>query len=473
MQFEEKLFIAGSFVEGNGTFIDVINPTNKEKVASVHVAGSEEVDRAVEAAEKAWPAWANCDPAIRAKALNKLADLIEENSNVLGMAQTIEMGRPITQSIGQDIPAVASMYRYFAGVADKVHGKTSLNVPGFFSMEIRQPYGVTAGIIPWNGPLVMFAWKSAPALAVGNASIIKTSEKSPLSALILASLVKQAGIPDGVLSIISGARETGELLASHMRIRKIAFTGSPSAGRAVAQAAARSNIKSCTLELGGKCPAVVFDDADLNDALFWCQMGFSYNSGQICVASTRLYVQEGIFDEFAKRLQAAVSQYPVGDPTEQASASGPQVDAIQHRRVLEYIDMGKKEGKVLVEGNAGNEKGYYVKPTVFVDIKDDAVVNKEEIFGPVAILHCFSTEEEALKRANDTEYGLSAYVFTKDVSRAIRFATSLEAGVVGVNTTIMTHPDLGFGGWKGSGMGRELGQHAIEAYTQAKTIFIR
>ncbi|PPQ94688.1 hypothetical protein CVT25_009543 [Psilocybe cyanescens] len=454
------------FVEGSGERIDVINPATKEKIASVHVAGQKEVDAAVEAAEKAWPAWADGDPSTRARAMHKLADLVDENADALGLAQSLEMGKPIKDSV----------YAYALSTHEykEIHGKTSLNVPGFLGLEIRQPYGVTAGIIPWNGPLAMLAWKTAPALATGNASIIKTSEKSPLSALLFAGLVAKAGIPDGVLSILSGARETGQLLASHMRIRKIAFTGSALVGKSVAEAAARSNLKSCTLELGGKSPVVVFEDCDMEDAVTRVLGGFNRNSGQICVAGTRLYVQDTIFDKFSQKLAASAESYKVGEPTDQSFSSGPQVDILQHKRILQYIETGKAEGaKVLTGGAAGDDKGFYVKPTIFVDVKDDATINKEEIFGPVAVLHKFSTEEEVLKRANDTEYGLAAYVFTKDVSRAIRFAKGLEAGQVGVNTTGNAHPDLAFGGWKGSGIGRELGDHSIDAYTEVKTIFIR
>ncbi|PPQ93615.1 hypothetical protein CVT25_000949 [Psilocybe cyanescens] len=473
IQLEERLFIAGKFVEGSGERLSVINPATKETIASVHIAGPKEVDAAVDAAEKAWPAWADGDPSTRAKAMHKLANLVEENVESLALAQTMEMGKPLPQSI-MEVYGVAYVYRYFAGAADKVHGKTSLNVPGFLGLEIRQPYGVTAGIIPWNGPLIMVAWKTAPALATGNASIIKTSEKSPLSALLFASLIAKAGIPDGVLSILSGARETGELLASHMKIRKISFTGSPVAGRAVAQAAARSNLKTCTLELGGKSPVIVFNDCDIEDAVTRVLGGFNQNAGQICVAGTRVYVQDGIFDQFAQKLAASTEKYSIGDPLQQATSSGPQVDSLQHKRILDYIEIGKKEGgKILTGGLAGDERGYYVKPTIFTDVHDQATINQEEIFGPVVILHKFSSEEEVLKRANDTEYGLAAYVFTKDISRAIRFAKALEAGQVGVNTTGNAHPDLAFGGWKGSGIGRDLGDHAIDAYTEVKTIFIR
>ncbi|KAH9481979.1 Aldehyde dehydrogenase [Psilocybe cubensis] len=473
IELKECLFIAGKFVEGNGERIDVINPATKQKIASVHVAGQKEVDAAVDAAEKAWPAWADGDPSIRSRAMLKLADLVEENANILGQAQSLEMGKPIKDSIIEAY-SLAYVYRWFAGAADKIHGKTSLNVPGFFGLEIRQPYGVTAGIIPWNAPLSMLALKTAPALATGNASIIKTSEKSPLSALLFAELVVKAGLPDGILSILSGARETGQLLASHMRIRKIAFTGSAIAGKAVAEAAARSNLKSCTLELGGKSPVIVFEDCDMEDTVTRVLGGFNTNSGQICIAGTRVYVQDIIFDKFAEKLAAAAESYKVGDPTDQSCSSGPQVDILQHKRVLQYIETGKAEGaKVLTGGTAGDDEGFYVKPTIFIDVKDDAIINKEEIFGPVAVLHKFTSEEEVLKRANDTEYGLAAYVFTKDVSRAIRFIKGLEAGQVGVNTTGNAHPDLAFGGWKGSGIGRELGDHAIHAYTEVKTIFIR
>ncbi|KDR84659.1 hypothetical protein GALMADRAFT_151449 [Galerina marginata CBS 339.88] len=471
VQFEERLFIAGQFVEGSGEKIDVINPATKEKIASVHAAGAKEVDLAVDAAEKAWPAWADGDPSVRTKALFKLSELIEANGEELKLAQTMEMGKSITES-GYDIAASAGMFRYFAGYADKISGKTSA-MPGFLGMEIRQPYGVTAGITPWNAPLVMVTMKVGPALAAGNASIIKTSEKSPLAALIVARLAKEAGVPDGILSILSGGRETGQIIASHMKIRKISFTGSTLAGKSVAQAAARSNLKACTLELGGKSPVVVFDDCDLEDAVAKIQLGFNVTSGQVCIANTRIYVQDTIFDKFGQKLVESLEKMQVGDPLDGSSFSGPLVDDIQFKNVSKYLDIGKKEGKVLIGGVTGDEKGYFVKPTIFVDVNDDAVINREEIFGPVTILHKFTSEDEVLKRANDTEYGLSAYVFTKDVTRAIKFAKRMEAGVVGVNVTLMANNNLAFGGWKGSGLGRELGQHGVESYTQVKTIFMR
>ncbi|PPQ96647.1 hypothetical protein CVT26_010637 [Gymnopilus dilepis] len=470
-RFEERLFIAGQFVEGNGEKLDVVNPATKEKIAAVHVAGTKEVDLAVEAAETAWPAWAEGDAGVRTKALFRLAELIEANGPEIALVQTTEMGKSITES-GYDIAASASMFRYFAGFADKISGRTT-NIPGFLGMEIRQPYGVTAGIIPWNAPLVMVTMKVAPALAAGNASIIKTSEKSPLTALVIARLAKEAGVPDGILSILSGGRDTGAIIASHMKIRKISFTGSTLAGKAVAQAAARSNLKACTLELGGKSPVVVFDDCDLDDAVEKIQIGFNVTSGQVCIAGTRIYVQDTIFDEFSKRLVASLEKMQVGDPQDQNSFSGPQVDAIQYENVLRYLDIGKKEGKVLTGGTAGDQKGYFVKPTIFIDVPDDAVINKEEIFGPVAILHKFTSEDDALKRANDTEYGLSSYVFTKNLTRAIKFAKGMEAGTVGVNVTLMANYNLAFGGWKGSGLGREFGQHGVESYTQIKTVFMR
>uniref|UniRef100_A0A8H7XRG9 Aldehyde dehydrogenase domain-containing protein n=1 Tax=Psilocybe cubensis TaxID=181762 RepID=A0A8H7XRG9_PSICU len=394
---ENRLFIAGEFVEGNGDMITVINPATKETIASVHVAGASEVDTAVDKAEKAWPAWANGDPSIRAKVLNKVADVVEENVNSIATVLSSEMGKILSDCIN-DAYYLAHIFRYFAGMADKVHGKTSLNVPGFVGMEIRQPYGVTAGIIPWNSPLSMLAWKTAPAMATGNASIIKTSEKSPLNALVFAKLAKQAGVPDGILTILSGGRETGELLSSHMRIRKIAFTGSPAAGRAVAQAAARSNLKSVTLELGGKSPFIVFDDCDFEDMLPKAVASFTSNSGQVCIAGSRIYVQDTIYDKFIQRLATSVESISFGDPSDPNNVSGPMVDYLQYNRVMEYLEIGKKEGNLLAGGVAGSEKGYYVRPTVFTDVSDDARINREEIFGPVAVVHKFSTEEEVLRR---------------------------------------------------------------------------
>lgn len=366
--------------------------------------------------------------------------------------------------------------RYFAGKAVDVGGESSLNSKDMVNLTFRQPFGVCGAIIPWNGPLLMLVNKVGPALTTGNTLVLKSSEKSPLSSLVIGRLCQEIGLPKGVLNILSGyGRPCGEAIAKHMDIRKVSFTGSVIAGRAVKKAAAESNLKNVTLELGGKSPLVIFDDADLAKAVPASAFSILANSGQACIASSRVYVHANIADKFMEAMKGAMVQMGVsGDATVAGTRRGPQADKIQFDRVMSYLDYAKENKfDIPIGGGREGSKGFFIEPTIIANAPEDSKVMKEEIFGPVVCINTFTDEAEVLKRANDTEYGLYASVFTKDISRALRVAKALEAGSVGVNCTSPTMAiDLPFGGWKQSGDGRELSKHCTDYWTELKSVFI-
>ena len=366
--------------------------------------------------------------------------------------------------------------RYIASRPLDVHGDSSLNTKDFVNVTFRQPFGVCGAIIPWNVPLLMFINKIGPALATGNTLVLKSSEKSPLSSLLIGRLCQEIGLPKGVLNILSGfGRPCGEAIAKHMDIRKVSFTGSVVAGRAIKKAAAESNLKNVTLELGGKSPLVIFDDADLAKTVPAAAYSILFNSGQGCVASSRVYVHANIADKFMDAMKKAMKEMGVsGDPTVAGTARGPQADKIQFDRVMGYLNYAKEQGLDMpIGGGREGDKGYFIEPTIIANAPEDSKVMKEEIFGPVVCINTFTDEQDVLKRANDTEYGLYASVFTKDISRALRVAKMLEAGCVGVNCTSPTMAiDMPFGGFKQSGDGRELSRYATDYWTELKSVCI-
>lgn len=370
----------------------------------------------------------------------------------------------------------AQILKYYAGKAIDVSGDSSLNTTGMVNITFRQPFGVCGAIIPWNVPLLMLINKVGPALATGNTLVLKSSEKSPLSSLFIGKLARDIGLPKGVLNILSGfGRPCGEAIAKHMDIRKVSFTGSVIAGRAIKKAAAESNLKNVTLELGGKSPLVIFDDADLAKAVPAAAFSILANSGQACIASSRVYVHAAIADKFIEAMKTAMVQMgPTGDATAAGTVRGPQADKIQFDRVMSYLSYAKENGlEMPLGGNRVGTQGYFIEPTIIANAPEDSKVMKEEIFGPIVCINTFTDETEVLKRANDTEYGLYASVFTKDVSRALRVAKALEAGSVGINCTSPTIAiDMPFGGWKQSGDGRELSKYATDAWTELKSVFI-
>ncbi|KAK4935339.1 hypothetical protein LTR10_023601 [Elasticomyces elasticus] len=461
---EERLFINGEFVPSiSGKKFDIINPNTEKFAASVYEGGVEDVDVAVEAAKEALPAWSALGAAERGAWLNKLADGIEKNIKEIGYLDAISMGRPY---IGDYLAgAAASFLRYFSSKALDVHGESSLNTTGMVNVTFRQPYGVCGAIIPWNVPLLSLVAKVGPALAAGNTLVLKSSERAPLSAIVVARLCKEIGLPKGVLNILSGfGRPCGEAIAKHMDVRKLSFTGSVVTGRAIKKAAADSNLKNVTLELGGKSPLIIFDDADLAKAVPSAAYSILSNSGQACIASSRVYVHSKIADAFLEAMKTTMTK--TGQPGD-ATVAGL-------REVPRPTSHAKEEGlDIPLGGNRIGSAGYFIEPTIISNAPEDSKVVKEEIFGPVVVINTFADEAEVLKRANDSEYGLYASVFTKDISRAMRFAKALEAGSVGVNCTSPTLAiDMPFGGYKQSGEGRELSKHCLDEWTEIKSVFI-
>ncbi|KAM0789770.1 hypothetical protein ACM66B_006623 [Microbotryomycetes sp. NB124-2] len=471
---ETRLWINGEFVSPiEPQTFTLRSPATDEEVAQVHVAGPKDVDRAVASAKAAQPAWAELPASVRAQKLLKLADLLERDAEKIARLDAIAMGRPVGTQ-GLDIAVSAARLRYEAGLAQTLVGESSLLTPGQLSLVLRQPLGVTAGILPFNVPIIMMIGKMAPSIAAGNSILLKSSEKAPLAVLYIASLTKEAGIPDGIVSCLSGLGQTGALLASHMEIRKISFTGSTRTGRLIAKAAAESNLKDVALELGGKSPAIVFDDADLDKAIPALDFSIRWNSGQICMANSRIYVHKRISEEFKKRFIDSYKSFKQGDPLDPSTGMGPQADSIQAKIVQSYIDIGKQDGKLETGGQKVGDKGNFFEPTVFSGVPDDSRLNKEEVFGPVVVIHEFEDEADVVRRANDTEYGLYAAVFTKDIDRAIRVAKKLEAGTVGINATSpSTANEVVFGGWKTSGMGREQGIESVKRWTEEKSVIIK
>ncbi|KAF2024740.1 aldehyde dehydrogenase-like protein [Setomelanomma holmii] len=477
-QIETRLFINGEFVKSsNGKTFDITNPATLKHVAKVHEASEQDTDDAVAAAKAAFPSWSTLSPDKRAQYFKKLASLIRENNEELGALEAASMGKPLGAFF--DAYACAAKWDRYAEAGYNVQGTTSVQSPGFLNMTLRQPYGVVAAIIPWNVPLLFLASKLAPALIVGNTVVLKSSEKAPLTSAKIAVLVQQAGFPPGVINIISGfGNVSGSILSHHMEVRALSFTGSGRTGRLIQAAAAKSNLKQVYLELGGKSPAVVFEDADIEKAVQETAYSIQWNSGQVCMANSRVYVQDTIADKyidlFKRHFEKEVN---IGDPLEKDTNHGPQADEVQHKTVLQYLESGKQSGgELLIGGGAPSDReGYYIQPTIFKNTPEDAKIMKEEIFGPVVNINVFISEDEVLAKANNTEYGLYASVYTKDIDRAIRFAKGLEAGTVGVNcTSPVTGDAMPFGGYKSSGSGRE-GEplYSLDNFLETKTVLIK
>ncbi|KAK7441049.1 hypothetical protein VKT23_016833 [Stygiomarasmius scandens] len=458
--------------------IEVVNPTTGKFITNVDGGSSKDVDLAVDAAEKAYKtSWGLKVPgSTRGQMLLKLANLIEQNADEFAALEALNCGKPFALAQREIQVGCVDELKYYAGWADKVHGKTIETTENKMAYTRHEPFGVVAAIIPWNGPLTMLAWKVGPALATGNTIVVKPSELTPLTALKFASLVNEAGFPPGVVNIVNGYGQTvGAAMASHPRIRKIAFTGSTLTGRKIQEAAAKSNLKVVSLELGGKSPNIIFDDADLEQAIKWASVGIFSNMGQVCCAGSRIYVQEGIYDAFIKGFAAAAQylQQNTGDPFSGKAMHGPQMSSSQFDRIMGYISSGKADGAHVHTGGErhGNE-GYFIKPTIFTDVKADMKIAQEEIFGPVGVVMKFKTEEEVIEMANNTTYGLACGIFTENVSRAIRVAHALEAGTAWVNIYNSIDINVPFGGYKQSGIGREQGEYVLENYTQVKAVHI-
>ncbi|KAK1145094.1 hypothetical protein N8T08_004527 [Aspergillus melleus] len=471
-----QLFINGEFTESSSPErFSIYNPADGSLITDkIQYAVSDDVDQAVRSAQAAFrnKAWAGITSQERGRVLKRIAKAIEENKEELAWLDRIAMGKPVTNGIGE-AQFTADIFEYYAGWADKHAGETFPADDGFLKIVQHEPLGVCAGILPWNGPMATIAFKAAPALATGNVIILKPSEKSPLSALRLASLLTDI-LPPGVLQVLNGAGATGELLARHPDIRKISFTGSGLTGKKIQRAAAESNLKRVTLELGGKTPAGIFDDCNLDNAVQWATKAITSNSGQICIAASRVYVQESIAEKFiaafVKSIQASAEN--IGDPNSKDTHFGPLADKAQFTRVQTFFSEDAGKTQILTGGKQHGETGYFFQPTVLYNPDPQAAVYKNEIFGPVACVRTFKDEEDFLQMANDTEYGLNAAVFTKDINRAMRISSRLESGTVGINCVTMLHYQVPFGGSKQSGFGRELGAYGLKSYTEPKSIYV-
>jgi aldehyde dehydrogenase (NAD+) len=473
-----RLLIGNRWVESEtGATFATINPATGDEICQVAEAGPQDVDKAVKSARDAFErkTWRKMHASERGLLLYKLADLIEGHAEELARLESLDNGKPVSLARRIDLPKTIACYRYFAGWADKVQGKT-IPIDGDFLCYTRlEAIGVVGQIIPWNYPLLMQAWKLAPALATGNTVVLKPAEQTPLTALRIGELILEAGFPEGVVNIVPGLGPVaGSAIARHMDVDKVAFTGSTEVGRLILQDAAQSNLKRVSLELGGKSPNIVFADADLVAAVEGAHLGLFTNQGQICCAGSRVFVEESVYDEFLSRSVDRARKRIVGDPSNADTEQGPQVDIEQFNRVMGYIEFGRSEGASLAWGGkqVGN-RGYFIEPTVFTDVHDDMKIAREEIFGPVMCVIRFRNLEEVICRANNSLYGLAAGVWTRDIGKATAIAQNVRAGTVWVNCYNVLDARAPFGGFKQSGIGRELGEYGLQEYTEVKTVTMR
>ncbi|HVY60180.1 MAG TPA: aldehyde dehydrogenase family protein [Planctomycetota bacterium] len=473
-----KLLIGGEWRDAaSGAAFTTINPATEEVLAEVAEGREADVELAIRAARKAfdegpWPRMSGAD---RAKALWKLADLIESKAKEIAELETLDCGKPITDTTRVDIPLTVAVFRYYAGFADKIQGETIPTRGSWFNYTLREPLGVIACIVPWNYPLLLASYKVAPALACGNVVILKPASQTPLSALKLGELALEAGIPAGVLNVITGpGGVVGNALASSLGVDKVALTGSTETGRKVMAAAAK-NCTKVQLELGGKSPNIIFADSEIDKAAAGATFGIFANKGEICTAGSRLFVESKVHDEVVGKIVERATKMKQGDPLDPKTRIGPQVSKEQRDSILGFIETGKKEGGKLVTGGAAPEdlpKGYFVKPTVFTDVANEMTIAREEIFGPVLSVIRFDGFDDLIRQANNTMYGLAAGVWTRDIKKAHKAAKLLQAGTVWINTYNIYDPGTPFGGFKRSGFGRELGAAAIDEYTHRKSVWV-
>jgi acyl-CoA reductase-like NAD-dependent aldehyde dehydrogenase len=475
---QKQLFIDNQWrPSGSGREMEVVNPATEEVIASVAAATAADVDAAVAAARAALSGpWGTISARERGRMVRRLADRLMERADEIARLETLHNGKPISESRNIEIPAAAECFEYFAGWADKVMGETIPVKGNHLTYTLREPIGVVAAIVPWNFPLLLAAWKVAPALACGNTVVLKPASQTPLTALALGEIAAEVGLPPGVLNVVTGAGSVvGQALVEHPGIDKVAFTGDTSTGKAIMRGAAET-LKTITLELGGKSPNIVLADADLDAALRGATIGIFYGKGEVCAAGSRLLVDRSIKDEFIDKLAARTKKMAPGDPMDPKTRFGAVSSKKQMETVLRYIDSGKKEGATLVAGGSradiGTGKGYFVQPTVFADVTPAMTISREEIFGPVLAAIEFADLDEAIATANDSPYGLAAGVWTRDIKKAHYVARRLQAGTVWVNTYNVYDTAAPFGGYKQSGFGREMSAHALQHYTQVKSVWV-
>jgi aldehyde dehydrogenase (NAD+) len=473
-----KLLIDNRWIPSeSGRTFATVNPSTGEEICQISESDAADVDRAVKAARAAFEhgPWRKMPASERGRLIFRLADLIEKHADELAGLEALDNGKPFGVAKAVDVAATAGCFRYFAGWADKVHGKTIPIDGEYFCYTRHEPVGVVGQIIPWNFPMLMLAWKLAPALATGNTVVMKPAEQTPLSALRIGELIVEAGFPAGVVNLLPGYGPTaGAAIARHMDVDKVAFTGSTEVGHLIMEAAAKSNLKRVTLELGGKSPNIVFADTNLDEAVEGAHFGLFFNHGQCCCAGSRVFVEEKIYDQFVEKSGARARKRKVGDPFDPTTEQGPQVDQAQFDKIMGFIESGQSEGaKLVCGGSRVGDRGYFIEPTVFADVQDDMMIAREEIFGPVMSIIPFKGIDEVVTRANRTEYGLAAAVWTRDIGKAHAVANSVRAGTVWVNCYNVLDTRAPFGGFKQSGIGRELGEYGLQQYTEVKTVTVK
>lgn len=473
-----QLLIDGKWIDGSKHF-DTINPATGEILTQITEASGADIDHAVEAARRAFEdrngPWRKLSASERARLLWKLSDLVEKHIDEFAELETLDNGKPIFESRYVDMPMVVDVLRYYAGLATKIHGETVNTFESAFTYTLREPVGVVGLIVPWNFPLLLASWKLGPALACGNTVVLKPAEQTSLTTLKLGELVMEAGFPAGGVNIVTGGPESGKAIVRHSGIDKIAFTGSTAVGKEIMRGAA-DTLKRVTLELGGKSPNIVFSDADIDGAVKGAINGIFYGKGEVCNAGSRLFLESKLKGEFTEKLIARASKMRPADPLDPKTRLGAIVSQEQMNTVLSYIEAGKQDGAKLMAGGqrvaVNGDKGFFLEPTIFGDVKNDMKIAREEIFGPVLSVLTFDDIDEVIAQANNNPYGLAAAVWTKDVKKAHTVSRRLKAGTVWINTYGLMDAALPFGGYKSSGFGRELGAHAIEHYTELKTVWL-
>jgi len=472
------VFINNEWLKSSsGKTFETVDPATGKVIAEIQRSDKSDVDKAVNAAIQAFrrdSPWRKTNASDRGVLLNRLADLLERDRQYLASLETLDNGKPYAMSYAVDLPLSIKCLRYYAGWADKNVGQTIPIDGDYFAYTRHEPVGVCAQIIPWNFPILMAAWKIGPAIATGNVVVMKPAEQTPLTALYLAELTREAGFPPGVVNMVPGFGDTGAALSGHPLVDKVAFTGSTEVGKLIKQAAGASNLKRVTLELGGKSPNIIFPDCDLEQAVEGAHFGLFFNMGQCCCAGSRTFVHESIYDQFVEKSAEFAKKRTVCNGFQLESEQGPVIDGEQHGKILELIESGKKEGARLVAGGAKTgDKGFFIQPTVFADVTDNMRIAKEEIFGPVQQLLKFKSVDEVIDRANTTEYGLAAAVYSKNIDTVNTITQAVKAGTVWVNCYNVIEAAAPFGGFKMSGNGRELGSYGLEAYTEVKTVIVK